>query len=55
MVDSSGYEKEVKQAELPRMNDNEAREFTKKLKEEAADDLLEDERSERIAGLGYKM
>jgi len=37
------------------MNDSEAREFTKKVREETADDNLEEDRTERIAGLGYKM
>lgn len=37
------------------MNDSEAREFTKKVKEEAAGELFEDDRAEKIAGLGYKM
>ena len=37
------------------MNEAEAREFTNKMKEEASGQMFEDDRAERISGLGYRL
>lgn len=46
-----GLEKEEKIAEIPKMNEVQAREFTKKIKADAA----EEEPAEALPGLGFKM
>jgi hypothetical protein len=57
MCDSRGLEKPEKEADIPRMGEADAREFTKKIKEEAAEAQQQDDigTSDKIAGLGYKM
>ncbi len=47
-----GIEKEDKKAELPRMNEDQVREFTKRMKMEADED---GPHGESMPGLGFKM
>lgn len=46
-----GLEKEEKEVEVPQMNEIQAREFTKRLKAEAAE---VEEPGEALPGLGFK-
>jgi hypothetical protein len=57
MCNTRGLEKPEKEADIPRMGEADAREFTKKIKEEAAEAQQQDDigTSDKIAGLGYKM